>query len=345
MSMTNHRLAVRHGFTSVKANAFTLIELLVVIAIIAILAAILFPVFAQARDKARQTACLSNTKQLGLAMMQYVQDYDETYPRADYFYPGTGPLPGAPSTATGANYNRVNHFHWWVWLYPYTKNTDMLFCPSRPVSDFDQPDEFQTPPVSALSLWRDSSQIWNGYQLNLSLGGAANSWNANGTPYTGPGQFRESFSGGAEAGVRSTSETLMFMEGRGYFIPTMDVATGNTAVVTSYPAASRNYYYQGFFGTSNATAQAATATFDVNAQKVSKVGAPHNGGINIAYADGHSKWMNHRTFLDNSPQRNSEYFNSCFLPRPTQGNSFNCAQPNLAATLAKDYPMWNLYKN
>ena len=59
---------------------FTLIELLVVIAIIAILAAILFPVFAQAREKARQASCLSNCKQLGLASNMYVQDYDETFP-------------------------------------------------------------------------------------------------------------------------------------------------------------------------------------------------------------------------------------------------------------------------
>jgi len=63
------------------ARAFTLIELLVVIAIIAILAAILFPVFAQAREKGRQTACLANIKQLGLAMVQYTIDYDDTYPR------------------------------------------------------------------------------------------------------------------------------------------------------------------------------------------------------------------------------------------------------------------------
>jgi prepilin-type N-terminal cleavage/methylation domain-containing protein len=61
-------------------NAFTLIELLVVIAIIAILAAILFPVFAQARGKARQSSCLSNEKQIALSLMQYQQDYDETLP-------------------------------------------------------------------------------------------------------------------------------------------------------------------------------------------------------------------------------------------------------------------------
>ena len=64
-------------------RGFTLIELLVVIAIIAILAAILFPVFAQARASARQTTCISNVKQVGLGAMMYAQDYDETYPRMD----------------------------------------------------------------------------------------------------------------------------------------------------------------------------------------------------------------------------------------------------------------------
>jgi prepilin-type N-terminal cleavage/methylation domain-containing protein/prepilin-type processing-associated H-X9-DG protein len=83
-------------FSTIRARrqGFTLIELLVVIAIIAILAAILFPVFAQAREKARQTTCISNIKNLGLAAMMYVQDYDDTYPplwyqRNDGHWPNT----------------------------------------------------------------------------------------------------------------------------------------------------------------------------------------------------------------------------------------------------------------
>lgn len=69
-----------------RADGFTLIELLVVIAIIAILAAILFPVFGRARENARRTSCASNLKQLGLGLVQYAQDYDETYPKAFYYY-------------------------------------------------------------------------------------------------------------------------------------------------------------------------------------------------------------------------------------------------------------------
>lgn len=105
---------------------FTLIELLVVIAIIAILAAILFPVFAQARAKARATSCLSNVKQLVLGMNMYAQDYDETYPqwRWDQNYVGGT---GEPGMGAGSINNGVSL--WWNAILPYVKNVQIFNCP------------------------------------------------------------------------------------------------------------------------------------------------------------------------------------------------------------------------
>ncbi|MCE5238264.1 DUF1559 domain-containing protein [bacterium] len=96
-----------------QRRGFTLIELLVVIAIIAILAAILFPVFAKAREKARQSSCLSNLKQLALACMQYSQDYDERWPLA--------------YMATTPRYSFITE------LEPYVKNAQVFDCPSQSV--------------------------------------------------------------------------------------------------------------------------------------------------------------------------------------------------------------------
>jgi prepilin-type N-terminal cleavage/methylation domain-containing protein/prepilin-type processing-associated H-X9-DG protein len=95
-----------------RKHGFTLIELLVVIAIIAILAAILFPVFARAREKARQTSCLSNLKQIGLAAMMYAQDYDERMVHSFIGQSGQGYTP------------------WHEALEPYTKNDNIYECPS-----------------------------------------------------------------------------------------------------------------------------------------------------------------------------------------------------------------------
>ncbi len=109
-------------------KGFTLIELLVVIAIIAILAAILFPVFAQARESARSSSCLSNTKQIGLAILQYVQDYDEFFPPAMYEVYTTDPAYNKPDLPWGPWKNR--HTGWDKLVQPYIKNTQVFKCPS-----------------------------------------------------------------------------------------------------------------------------------------------------------------------------------------------------------------------
>jgi prepilin-type N-terminal cleavage/methylation domain-containing protein/prepilin-type processing-associated H-X9-DG protein len=109
MTKVYHPLSAGKPLANRKRAGFTLIELLVVIAIIAILAAILFPVFAQAREKARAIACLSNTKQLALGMMQYTQDNDEKYVAGANVY-GKGP-------------------GWAGQIYPYVKSTQVYRCP------------------------------------------------------------------------------------------------------------------------------------------------------------------------------------------------------------------------
>jgi prepilin-type N-terminal cleavage/methylation domain-containing protein/prepilin-type processing-associated H-X9-DG protein len=121
-----------------RNSAFTLIELLVVIAIIAILAAILFPVFAKAREKARQITCASNMKQLGIGMLQYVQDYDESFPKGSSVY---------------------NYCGGWVQpVYPYVKSVAVYRCPDDP------------------TVYNPGSGIWNdvSYDINDSLVGDGN---------------------------------------------------------------------------------------------------------------------------------------------------------------------------
>jgi len=105
-------------------SAFTLIELLVVIAIITIIAAILFPVFAMARERARMTACISNMKQIGHALMMYTQDYDETFPYTRFH--GVDAIPDCPKG--------WQCYYWKNAIRPYLNSLDVFACPSNPYS-------------------------------------------------------------------------------------------------------------------------------------------------------------------------------------------------------------------
>jgi prepilin-type N-terminal cleavage/methylation domain-containing protein/prepilin-type processing-associated H-X9-DG protein len=130
----------RNNAVSRQPAAFTLIELLVVIAIIAILAAILFPVFAQAREKARQTSCLSNTKQIMLGELMYIQDYDETHSWTWGWDPTWVP--------------------WHQQIDPYVKNQQLWKCPSDPY-DRGSTNGVRNPPVSYSQNFRWPQNGWN----------------------------------------------------------------------------------------------------------------------------------------------------------------------------------------
>jgi prepilin-type N-terminal cleavage/methylation domain-containing protein len=164
--------------SGVPRRAFTLIELLVVIAIIAILAAILFPVFAQAREKARQISCTSNQKQIATSVLMYVQDYDETFPMSAYL----------------VKPNRI--FAVYDAVEPYLKNTQVFNCPSyNPGIDWPQR-------LSLLGAASYGTFRYTGYVPNLGLfGDILCGLKARYTPVT------------PLAGVPVPVETIMFFDG------------------------------------------------------------------------------------------------------------------------------------
>jgi prepilin-type N-terminal cleavage/methylation domain-containing protein/prepilin-type processing-associated H-X9-DG protein len=218
------------------SRAFTLIELLVVIAIISILASILFPVFARARENARRTSCVSNMKQIGLGIMQYVQDYDESYPPA--YLETTSPAPqGAP-------------LQWypgfWFWheiVFPYTKSLQVYYCPSSPGT------------TDTTTAFRQQ------YGANELLIPGGNVGVANVVKM---------------ASINRSAETYLAMDSGNYVLtPALALAPANYVYLPGVHAAD---------GSIACSQNPAYAPADCESGR-------HFGGVSMAFADGHVKWL------------------------------------------------------
>lgn len=245
-----------------KKKAFTLIELLVVIAIISILAAILFPVFARARENARRTSCLSNTKQLGLAMMQYTQDYDETYPIAN--------IPrGAGQTTPDNQFWTASAIYWPQTLYPYHKSFQVYWCPSSKFfdsSDSSSPGGRQPVPVNG--QYGVNRLIIPLHRANIDSNVAMHD------------AIKKT------SVIQSPATTYLLMDSGSYYVYASAALTssGNTVFVPGMGSEGGNC--SGI----NTAAGFAAKREDCNKGR-------HFDGVNVAFADGHSKWLKTSTLM------------------------------------------------
>ncbi|GAB4458749.1 MAG: hypothetical protein OHK0029_20360 [Armatimonadaceae bacterium] len=290
-----------HKFTRRISPAFTLIELLVVIAIIAILAAILFPVFAQAREKARQTTCLSNIKQIALGLIMYAQDYDEAYSMnrsCNLVGPGGGPANQTPCRVGDVALG-------WIDLtLPYVKNFGVFKCPSDPVQPVPLPN---TPglvyhtgePAQPGSL---NGYIWGRRDAaNPTLGGDYRSSYARNNNFANSGAWTV-----RDAQVAFPATTLLVYE----FAPNSGAgANGNEGIPGSTWNINRPNGLN--VSASGCVASPANPPSNVGRQVVSFVhhspgffadagiltseqrgnsSSRHSGGANYAFVDGHAKW-------------------------------------------------------
>jgi prepilin-type N-terminal cleavage/methylation domain-containing protein/prepilin-type processing-associated H-X9-DG protein len=252
--------------TTRRKNAFTLIELLVVIAIIAILASILFPVFARARENARKAACQSNLKQIGIALMMYTQDYDESFPYA------------AMQGATTATSNR-----WYDVVNPYVKSKQQVWiCPTAgPLNRYGGSDGY-TKGGYAYNV--SGSAINKNPYTSATATGYGNGFGLNPTPPSGVvgNNWTPTLNSVTLAMVQEPSETIIVSDpcSRAY-------ADFNYRAEWIYPYSNISYLPMLHGGPFN-TADTSTATAEYSPTWLA---ANPSGGGNYLFADGHVKYL------------------------------------------------------
>lgn len=247
----------RNTYSQKSKIGFTLIELLVVIAIIAILAAILFPVFARARENARRSSCMSNLKQISLGVMQYIQDYDEKYPLSWFGRTAVGSYGSFIQTEAGTpgqafqvcdpgrctDGGKGNFITWMDMIHPYVKSTQLFRCPSShdlaTIPDYHYSGAYGNTPAGTLATGGGSNWESDKYGFRV-IGGPI-----------------------PAAAIQRPAETVMVYE-----------MSGTGASMTNPWA---QYQMRGtpfFINTDQRVAEAST----------------HLEGTNLVYGDGHVKW-------------------------------------------------------
>jgi prepilin-type N-terminal cleavage/methylation domain-containing protein len=316
-------------------RAFTLIELLVVIAIIAILAAILFPVFAQAKVAAKKTTTISNVKQVSTAMFLYMGDNDDYYPRARpcAMNSSLNPKFQAPSYNDGVNegcgtggfHNYMDVYQWQKYLMPYSKNLQLFEIPLR---QKDAPS------------WDNSGELRGNIALNLGLTGIKNTTLAGVTTSFGD---IVPFTGGNQSGLPNVAEAALFVDNvpktNTAFIPIIDqVQSGqtSTSTLTGYPVSYREFW--AFRLTKMTTAECAA---NPQPNKEVDTGFVPAGGITVGRADGSAKFLSVGAFLAKTPPMSqlltggTANANTCVVPNISQGYGYTgTINTNI------NYPMW-----
>ncbi len=317
-------------------QAFTLIELLVVIAIIAILAAILFPVFAQAKLAAKKTTNVSNVKQTSMGMFMYMGDNDDTFfrGRSCVLNSSLNPKFRDPSynntstsgCTTGTNvYNWIDENHWQKWLMPYVKSTD-LFTNALRLKD----------QVS----WDTYGEIMDNIAVNFGLTGIKQT-DASGN--TVPYHDIQSFAGGNQSGLPDPASAALFVDNVplsvGNCIPAIiKIESGqtSTSTLTGYPRADRQFWA---FRLHKMDAAGCIQNPQPNdGVDYSKTPA---GGLVVGRADGSAKFMSADAFLAKCPLQ-SEMGITVTQDTCYAGNAPLYSEVSYSGTMNRsiDYPMW-----